>query len=313
MDKFARNLDWNLLYTFMVIVQEEGIVTAADRLYVTQPAVSLALKRLEETVGVRLIERGSGKLVMTSAGEALYPEACKVYASISRLPIAFEQAPKSVSGKITISTISKVVSDDFDAVLSEFFKNYPKIELSILVMTAAEIIRGVELGRVTLGVCGGIIPDMLTKQWLLRENFGLPNLAYFSRMAFVSEARERTAFGGFIASLKIKTPNQEERVRNLSGGNQQKVVLAKWLQHNCEVVIFDEPTRGIDVGTKYEIYLLMNELAAQGKAIIMISSELPEILGMADRVLVMRAGRIAGEITDVKRTTQEEIMEMAVK
>jgi len=81
MDKFARNLDWNLLYTFMVIVQEKGIVAAAERLYLTQPAVSLALKRLEETVGVRLIDRGSGKLAMTSAGEALYPEACKLYAA----------------------------------------------------------------------------------------------------------------------------------------------------------------------------------------------------------------------------------------
>jgi len=110
---------------------------------------------------------------MTPAGEALYPEACKMYASISRLPIAFEQAPKSVSGKITISTISKVVSDDFDTALSDFFKNYPKVELSISVVTAAEIIRGVELGRITLGVCGGVIPDMLIKQWLLRENFGI--------------------------------------------------------------------------------------------------------------------------------------------
>ncbi len=173
MDKFARNLDWNLLYTFMVIVQEEGMVPAAERLLVTQPAVSLALKRLEETTGVRLIERGSGKLVMTPAGEALYPEACKIYASISRLPVAFKQAPKSVSGKISISTISKVVSDDFDAVLFEFFRNYPKVELSISVVTASEIIRGVELGRITLGVCGGVIPDMLTKQWLLRENFGI--------------------------------------------------------------------------------------------------------------------------------------------
>ncbi len=173
MDKFARNLDWNLLYTFMVIVQEEGMAPAAERLLVTQPAVSLALKRLEETTGVRLIERGSGKLAMTPAGEALYPEACKLYASISRLPIAFEQAPKSVTGKISISSISQVISADFDTTLTEFFKNYPKTELSISVMTTEEIIRDVELGHITLGVCDGVIPDMLTKQWLLREDFGL--------------------------------------------------------------------------------------------------------------------------------------------
>ena len=173
MDKFARNLDWNLLYTFMVIVQEEGIVTAADRLYVTQPAVSLALKRLEETVGVRLIDRGSGKLAMTPAGEALYPEACRLYATISRLPITFKLAPQSVSGKISISTISQIISNDFDTTLSKFFKIHPKTELSISVKTVTEIVREVELGQITLGVCGGVIPDILTKRWLLRENFGL--------------------------------------------------------------------------------------------------------------------------------------------
>lgn len=173
MDRFARNLDWNLLYTFMVIVQEGEMAAAAERLFVTQPAVSLALKRLEETTGVRLIERGSGKLTMTPAGEALYPEACKVYASVCRLPVAFDQAPKSVSGKISIATISRVISADFDASLSDFFRNYPKTELSISVMTTEEIIRAVELGHFTLGVCDGIIPEMLIKKWLLKEDFGL--------------------------------------------------------------------------------------------------------------------------------------------
>jgi ribose transport system ATP-binding protein len=101
-------------------------------------------------------------------------------------------------------------------------------------------------------------------------------------------------------------------VKNLSGGNQQKVVLGKWLQANSEVVIFDEPTRGIDVGAKYEIYGLMNRLAAQGKAIVMISSELPEALGMSDRILVMHEGRAKGEIRDVPRATQEDILAMAL-
>ena len=135
MDKFARNLDWNLLYTFLVIVQEERIAPAAERLCVTQPAVSLALKRLEESVGVRLIDRGSGKLKMTPAGEALYPEACRLYAAISRLPIAFKQAPQSISGKITISILSQVVSTDFDIALANFFNNHPNVELSISIGT----------------------------------------------------------------------------------------------------------------------------------------------------------------------------------
>jgi ABC-type sugar transport system ATPase subunit len=110
----------------------------------------------------------------------------------------------------------------------------------------------------------------------------------------------------------IKLASPEQRARTLSGGNQQKVVLAKWLEANSDVIIFDEPTRGIDVGAKYEIYLLMNRLIAQRKAIIMISSELPEVLGMSDRIMVMHEGRISGEITDAANATQEQIMALAI-
>ena len=146
-----------------------------------------------------------------------------------------------------------------------------------------------------------------------RANFGLPNLERFSRVSFVSDAAERSAFGRYVDLLRIKIPGPDAIVDTLSGGNQQKVVLAKWLQRDCEVVVFDEPTRGIDVGAKYEIYLLMNELAAQGKAVIMVSSELPEVLGMADRILVMHEGRVTGEITDVAGATQEQILAMAIR
>ncbi|MFO1460107.1 MAG: sugar ABC transporter ATP-binding protein [Verrucomicrobiota bacterium] len=144
------------------------------------------------------------------------------------------------------------------------------------------------------------------------ENFGLPNLDRFSRRGFLTLGRERSEFLTYSRRLGIRVPGDKERAGNLSGGNQQKIVLAKWLARNCEVLIFDEPTRGIDVGAKYEIYLLMNELAAAGKALIMISSELPEVLGMADRILVMRQGRIAGEIHDSRRATQEQILHLAV-
>jgi ABC-type sugar transport system ATPase subunit len=146
----------------------------------------------------------------------------------------------------------------------------------------------------------------------VRENFGLPNLTWLSRRGFVQLGQERTHFARYVDQLRIKVPNQEQRAGNLSGGNQQKVVLAKWLARNCDVLIFDEPTRGIDVGAKYEIYLLLNELAAAGKAIVMISSELPEVLGMADRILVMHEGRVTGEIADARHATQEQIMQLAV-
>jgi ribose transport system ATP-binding protein len=146
----------------------------------------------------------------------------------------------------------------------------------------------------------------------VRQNFGLPNLSRFSRLGFVDHAAEKTRFQRFVESMRIKVPHSEVLAANLSGGNQQKLVLAKWLENDCDVIIFDEPTRGIDVGAKYEIYVLMNELAARGKSVIMISSELPEVLGMSDRIIVMHEGSITGEITDVANATQEQIMHLAI-
>ena len=143
------------------------------------------------------------------------------------------------------------------------------------------------------------------------ENFALPNLERFSRNGLLQLSRERQEFNQYAKTLHVKVSGPDQRVGHLSGGNQQKVVLAKWLARHCEVLIFDEPTRGVDVGAKFEIYLLMNQLAAEGKAILMVSSELPEVLGMSDRILVMRGGRIAGEIADARNATQEQIMKLA--
>jgi ABC-type sugar transport system ATPase subunit len=164
----------------------------------------------------------------------------------------------------------------------------------------------------------GLLPEDRKAQGLVlgqsaRDNFALPNLPALTRFGFVQRRRESETFGRYVDTLRIKISDEDQLAKNLSGGNQQKVVLAKWLERHCEVIIFDEPTRGIDVGTKHEIYLLINRLAAQGKAIIMISSELPEVLGMADRILVMHEGRITGEITDVPAATQETVMRLAVR
>ena len=143
------------------------------------------------------------------------------------------------------------------------------------------------------------------------ENFGLANLDSFSRYGWIDRSSERSAMLAHGDRLQIKMTGPGQVVATLSGGNQQKVVLAKWLERNAEVLIFDEPTRGIDVGAKYEIYQLMNRLAAQGKAILMISSELPEVLGMCDRIVVMHEGRISGEIQDVASATQSDILRFA--
>ena len=145
----------------------------------------------------------------------------------------------------------------------------------------------------------------------VRENFGLPNLREFSRRGVMDRKAECQAFEGHAERLAIKLADPEQAVATLSGGNQQKAVLAKWLQRDCQVMLIDEPTRGIDVGARYEIYVLINELAAQGKAIVMISSEMSEVLGMCDRVLVMRQGRLSTVFDDVPNTTQKQVMEAA--
>ncbi len=146
----------------------------------------------------------------------------------------------------------------------------------------------------------------------LRENVTLAKLTDFCRFLFVRGKQEREITEKYMQDLRIKAPSGEELVQNLSGGNQQKVVLAKWLLANAKLIIFDEPTRGIDVGAKREIYLLMNELLKKGAAILMISSELPEVLGMSDRILVMSEGSLVGELSR-QDATQEKIMDLATK
>jgi len=144
-----------------------------------------------------------------------------------------------------------------------------------------------------------------------KDNFALPSLRSWSRLGFVDVARETSRFVHHVDALNIRVASPDQPTEHLSGGNQQKLLVARWLEVNSRVIIFDEPTRGIDVGAKYEMYLLINDLAAAGKAIIVISSELPEILGISDRILVMREGSITGEVTDVATATQDAVMALA--
>lgn len=144
------------------------------------------------------------------------------------------------------------------------------------------------------------------------ENMTLCNLKkYENKFKSIDKKEEAKDIDYYIKKINIKTPNKEQFIKNLSGGNQQKVILAKWLMLSPEVLIIDEPTRGIDVGAKKEIYELLNELKASGKAIIMISSDLPEVLGISDRIMVMSEGRISGELNR-DEANQESIMKLAV-
>jgi len=144
----------------------------------------------------------------------------------------------------------------------------------------------------------------------VRDNLAMATYDRFQSGMFINASSVRKVTEEYVERLSIKTPSLEQLLRNLSGGNQQKVVIAKWLIRNCDILIFDEPTRGIDVGAKSEIYTLMNELTREGKSIIMISSELPEILRMSDRMVVMCEGRLTGELP-IEGASQEAIMEYA--
>ncbi len=145
----------------------------------------------------------------------------------------------------------------------------------------------------------------------LSKNITITNLKSIMNKLMLNNRLEKAAGQKYIDLLDIKTPSVNQLVLNLSGGNQQKVVLAKWLFSNVDILILDEPTRGIDVGAKYEFYCLMNKLVEEGKTIIMISSELPEVLGMSDRILVMHKGKIMGELTGSEKTA-ENVMHLAI-
>ena len=142
------------------------------------------------------------------------------------------------------------------------------------------------------------------------DNTVIASVDDFIAAGLINDGKMRTASTEYNEKLRTKTPSMEQLLKNLSGGNQQKVIIARWLMKNADVFIFDEPTRGIDVGAKSEIYHLMEELVEQGKSIIMISSELPEVLRMSDRVMVMCEGRKTGEL-DIAEATQENIMQLA--
>ena len=152
----------------------------------------------------------------------------------------------------------------------------------------------------------GLVIDMT-----VRENLSLAALRRDQKKAgFLDFAKEKKISEKMIEAMRVKTPNENQIIRYLSGGNQQKVVLGKWLAMKPKILLLDEPTRGIDVGAKSEIYALMEELAESGVAILYVSSEMEEILGMADRALVMHEGRISGELTR-EELTEENIMHLA--
>ena len=163
----------------------------------------------------------------------------------------------------------------------------------------------------------GLVPEERKSQGLVldmqvKENISLASVKLIKKNGMLNDRKEKDLALKYIKALRIVTPDENRMVKNLSGGNQQKVVLSKWLAVDSDILLFDEPTRGIDVGAKAEIYMLLTSLVKQGKGIIMVSSELEELLGMCDRILVMREGVLTGEVL-AKDATQEILLELATK
>ncbi|MEJ5169798.1 MAG: ATP-binding cassette domain-containing protein, partial [Fimbriimonadales bacterium] len=167
-------------------------------------------------------------------------------------------------------------------------------------------------GMMRLGV--GLVPEDRKRQGLVlgmtaRENISLPSLPRLSKAGFVERDREYDLARRFFEAMAVKAPHVDAPSAGLSGGNQQKLVMAKWLAADCRVLILDEPTRGVDVGTKSEIHHIIRRLAAEGRAVVVISSELPELLTVSDRILAMRNGRIVGELP-AEGATEEALMRL---
>jgi ribose transport system ATP-binding protein len=197
----------------------------------------------------------------------------------------------------------------------------------------ARLVAGADVpssGRVTVNGCDvtprsphdairagiGFLPEDRKRHGLVMphsvsRNVALPNLARWSTAGWVSARAERTAAERWVTELRIKTPSVAERVARLSGGTQQRIVLARWLAAECELLVMDEPTRGVDVAARVEIYELMNRVTEAGVGILMISSDLPEVLGMSDRIYVMRGGRIELEL-DAHAATDELVLQAAL-
>jgi ribose transport system ATP-binding protein len=302
-----------------------GIVYVSHRMdEIFRLADRVTVMRDGKYVGTRPIENVTrGKLIEMMVGRSLESEFPKQKISIGEPRLVV----KNLRGKTAVKPASFKIHRGEVLGLTGLV-GAGRTELARLIFAADQCNGGqIELDGKVLqlrtpadaikaGIC--LITEDRKAQGLVlgrscRENFAIPNLDRLSRLGFVVARRERNAFGSYVQSLRIKIPSQDERARNLSGGNQQKLVLAKWLQANSEIILFDEPTRGIDVGAKQEIYLLINRLAAAGKAILLISSELPEVLGMSDRILVMREGQLVGEITDMTHATQEQILALAMQ
>ncbi len=291
----------------------DEVISLADRVTVMRDGATLGTWPVEEISRERLVE--------LMVGRPLDQEFPKVRAAAGEEVLSVRGLTGGRARDVTFSVragevlgIAGLVGSGRTDLARMISGADPKERGTVLLDGRLATIRSPR-DAIRLGIClltedrkgQGLVPGLPAL-----HNFALPNLDRWSAGGFLRKARELAAFRRLAGSLRIRLADPSQPAGDLSGGNQQKLLIARWLERDARVLIFDEPTRGIDVGARHEIYRLLNDLAARGKAILMISSDLPEVLGMSDRILVMSRGRIAGEIAEPAGATQEQVLRLAV-
>ncbi len=290
----------------------DEVFTVADRITVMRDGQTVATARVAELSRNRLIELMVGRPLESEFPKLSAPrgDVCLEVRSLSGgkvQDVSFQVKRGEVLG------IAGLMGAGRTEVARLLFGADPK-ESGGISVDGTEVSISSPRDAIASGIC--LLTEDRKSQGLMlkataKDNFALPNLKSWSHVGLIDQREESGRFAKHVSDLNIRIAGPDQLAEELSGGNQQKLLVARWLEMNSQVIVFDEPTRGIDVGAKYEMYLLINDLAAKGKAIIVISSELPELLGICDRIMVMREGRIAGEIADVRVATQTDIMTLA--
>lgn len=290
----------------------EEIFTICDRITVMRDGKTVDTKPIPETNFDEVVRKMVGR-ELTDRFPARKPTVGDVVLEVKHLSRAGEFQDVSFtarSGEI-VGVSGLMGAGRTEIMRSLFGLSHP--DSGVIKMNGEEVKIHNPAQAVEKGI-GFITEDRkvegLVLDFSIRENVALPNLKSFSPRGIIDQKNENEFVNLLIERLKIKTESAETSAGSLSGGNQQKVVIAKWIGIGPRVLILDEPTRGVDVGAKREIYQLMNELTDRGVAIIMVSSELPEVIGMSDRILVVHEGRISGELMK-EEATQEKIMTLA--
>ncbi|HET7535256.1 MAG TPA: sugar ABC transporter ATP-binding protein, partial [Candidatus Didemnitutus sp.] len=297
--KLVRQLKARGITLIYVSHRMEELFALCDNITVLRDGKHVATEKIAETNPHRVVTQMIGRELLVQKPKHLEKSAGEVRLCVEKLgnPRRFSDINFEVRAGEIVGLAGLVGAGRSEVAQAVLGLDH---EAAGTVNICGKALRLGDIGA-ALGAGVGLVPEDRKRQGLVlglncRENTALAALPLFTRLGWVQRGRELSIVQKFSSRLRVKTPSLETDVATLSGGNQQKIALAKWLARDCSVLIVDEPTRGIDVGAKAEIYQLRDELALEGKAILMVSSELPELIGLCGRILVMRDGKLAGEV-----------------